>query len=120
MVGVSTIASTLTPSPSLQPADISEQLVNYATIMSVTECIDPCCSTSSSSAKRVQDSNINRPRAIKRKHCEHCDQDLSVKTFKKHRSLYMRADGTWIREENTALLASCNQGKLIDLELDLP
>ena len=88
--------------------------------MSVTECIDPCCSTSSSLANRVQDSNINRPRAIKRKHCEHCDQDLSVKTFKKHRSLYMRADGTWIREENTALLASCNQGKVRDLELDLP
>ncbi len=49
-------------------------------------------------ASRVEESSKNRSRAnkLKRKHCEHCNQDLTTKTFKKHRNLYFRDDGTWI------------------------
>ena len=36
-----------------------------------------------------------------RKHCPHCDQQVTVKTFRRHKELYYRSnDGTWIAESS--------------------
>lgn len=38
-----------------------------------------------------------RARDQDRELCPHCDQNLSVKTFKKHKTLFLKSDGTWIK-----------------------
>ena len=61
-----------------------------------------CYSTASSLVSRVEESSSSttrnsRPKAQKRKYCEHCSQDLTLKTYKKHRNLYFKDDGTWMK-----------------------
>lgn len=46
---------------------------------------------------RVQQSSRKRPIVIPREVCPHCDQSLSIKTLKKHKTLFLKGDGTWIR-----------------------
>ena len=35
--------------------------------------------------------------------CPHCDKILTTRTFKKHRQLYCRSDGTWITSNHDQL-----------------
>lgn len=44
---------------------------------------------------RVQQSR--RVRVIRREVCPHCGQNLSAKTLKRHRALFLKGDGTWIK-----------------------
>lgn len=46
---------------------------------------------------RVRGSARKRARDQDRELCPHCDQNLSVKTFKKHKTLFLKSDGTWIK-----------------------
>lgn len=46
---------------------------------------------------RVKESAKKRPKVASREMCPHCDQDLEVKTFKKHKSLFLKEDGTWVK-----------------------
>ena len=51
---------------------------------------------------RVRRSAKKRTRAIARELCPHCDQNLCMKTFKRHKSLFLRDDGTWIKNATDA------------------
>lgn len=46
------------------------------------------------SKKRARHSEDGHQRQI----CPHCDQSLCSKTFKKHKRLYEKADGTWVSD----------------------
>lgn len=48
-------------------------------------------------AARVKESTRKQTRAKRRGMCPHCDQHLEVKTLRKHKSLFQKSDGTWIR-----------------------
>ena len=73
-----------------------------------TESIDPpgpaaSCSytTPSSLAERVEISarSMSRSAKRKRKYCEHCEQEVALKMFKRHKHLYCKDDGSWIKEQ---------------------
>ena len=34
-----------------------------------------------------------------RQFCPHCDLNLALKTFRKHRKLFFRSDGSWVRTD---------------------
>ena len=51
-------------------------------------------------AARVKESARKQARAKRRGVCPHCDQHLEFKTLKKHKSLFRKSDGTWIRSED--------------------
>ena len=53
-------------------------------------------------ASRVRQSSRKRPRDG-RELCPHCDQYLSIKTFKRHRTLFQKGDGTWIPAATTEI-----------------
>lgn len=51
-------------------------------------------------ASRVEQSSRKRPRdPPPRELCPHCDQNLNIKTFKKHKTLFCRSDGTWVKDD---------------------
>lgn len=52
-------------------------------------------------ASRVKQSSRKRSRSAPRELCPHCDQSLSLKTFKKHKALFCKSDGTWISGKDT-------------------
>lgn len=58
-------------------------------------------STADTIASRISGSR-KRPRmsAYKIHHCPHCDQTITLKTFKRHEKLYCRSDGTWMTESD--------------------
>lgn len=62
-------------------------------------------STAGNSSKVVLASRIaysrKRSRAgtpKNRQRCPHCEQDLTIKTFKRHQKLFKREDGNWMKE----------------------
>ena len=46
--------------------------------------------------------------------CPHCDQDLSQKTFRKHRKLFCRSDGSWVRSDKIKETKSTTQLPVTD------
>ena len=61
----------------------------------------PKC-TSSFLAPRIAESSRRkakitlRANSLRSQLCGHCNQNLSLKTFKKHKKLYYKSDGTWL------------------------
>ena len=54
-------------------------------------------------AARIDESR-KRPRLStpkNRKYCPHCSQNLTLKTFKKHKKLFLRSDGSWAQASDT-------------------
>lgn len=50
-------------------------------------------------ASRLQQSSSRKHhRVTSRFLCPHCDQDLTIKTLKRHKSLFLKSDGTWMKE----------------------
>ena len=64
------------------------------------EAASRCYSTNCSLAQRVENSTT-RVRVNERLFCDHCSQDLALKTFKKHKKLYLKDDGTWIKDSTS-------------------
>lgn len=62
---------------------------------------------------RVQKSAIKQPRVTPREVCHHCDQNLNIKTLKKHRNLFRKSDGTWIKDSEEATSSEA-RSKLIN------
>ncbi len=53
-----------------------------------------------------------------RQNCPHCNQLLTIKTFRRHQKLFKRKDGTWLKEsdEDESCVSSGNGmsiGKLL-------
>lgn len=58
---------------------------------------------SESSAKRAKLTSLHSQDTI----CPHCNQPLSAKTYKRHKKLFCKDDGTWIT-------ASSNHDQIIE------